>query len=171
MRHLAINIISCLFCLVLDNRQVSDPCITTKVVTNAGRWMVFMCCRRAWKINQNQYAVMGVSMQRVVMMVHCFAFEMFHLVKVVLFHVHLPPLQFHMHHWWPLCTLLHLHQLSIFGMITRLNENILHKHAVNIFTLVTISPKSWFHQIRKWCLLYNLPHPLELLATSPLKAY
>ena len=70
----------------------------------------------------------------------------------------------------PGSALLHLRQLSIFGMITRLKENVLHEHAVNVFSSVTISPSSWFHQIRKWCLLYNLPHPLQLLTTTPLKA-
>ena len=69
----------------------------------------------------------------------------------------------------PGSALLHLRQLSIFGMITRLKDNIVHQHAVNIFSSITISPKSWFCQIRKWCLLYNLPHRLQLLATPPLK--
>lgn len=63
--------------------------------------------------------------------------------------------------------LVHLRQMSIFGMITRLPDSILNHHARNIFSSVTVSRKSWFHQIRKWCLLYRLPHPLELLSCPP----
>ena len=63
----------------------------------------------------------------------------------------------------PGSALLHLRKLSIFGMISRLPNNILHRHAVNIFSQTTISNKSWFHQIRDLCLKYNLPHPSEIL--------
>ena len=66
--------------------------------------------------------------------------------------------------------LLHLRQLSIFGMICRLPENILHRHAVNYFSSTTSSPKSWFSQIRSLCLQYHLPHPLEQLRSPLLKA-
>ena len=48
-------------------------------------------------------------------------------------------------------------------MITRLSGNILNLHARRIFSSVLISPKSWFHQVRRWCDLYSLPHPLDLL--------
>ena len=68
----------------------------------------------------------------------------------------------------PGIALIHLKQLSLFGMICRLPNSILHKHAINIFSSQTISPHSWFHQIRDHCLAYGLPHPLKLL-TSPLK--
>ena len=64
----------------------------------------------------------------------------------------------------PGSALLHLRQLSTFGMISRLSGSILHQHASNIFSSSTISPKSWFYQIRRWCLLYGLPHPQELLS-------
>ena len=64
--------------------------------------------------------------------------------------------------------LLHQRQLGLFGMIVRLrNDNVLHQHAKNIFTAATISKGSWFHQIRKWCLMYNLPHPSVILASLP----
>ena len=63
----------------------------------------------------------------------------------------------------PGSALLHLRQLSLFGMITRLSGNILNLHARRIFSSVLISPKSWFHQVRRWCDLYSLPHPLDLL--------
>ena len=67
----------------------------------------------------------------------------------------------------PGSALLHLRQLSIFGMITRLPGNILHQHATSFFSFSTLSQKSWFHQIRKWCLLYDLPHP-QILLSAPL---
>ena len=64
----------------------------------------------------------------------------------------------------PGSALLHLRQLSNFGMITRLMDNILHTHATNIFTSATpSSSKSWFTNIRDLCLQYDLPHPLMLL--------
>jgi hypothetical protein len=64
---------------------------------------------------------------------------------------------------------LHLRQLSIFGMITRLPTNIIHHHAQNIFSFATTSPKSWMHKIRDLCLQYALPHPSILLSTPPSK--
>ena len=68
----------------------------------------------------------------------------------------------------PGSALLHLRQLSIFGMIMRLPGSLLHQHATSFFSFSTISKKSWFHQIRKWCLLYDLPHPQVLLSAPPL---
>ena len=65
--------------------------------------------------------------------------------------------------------LLHMRQLSNFGMICRLTNNILHNHANNIFSFKTISKKSWFHRIRELCLQYQLPHPQELLNNPPKK--
>ena len=70
----------------------------------------------------------------------------------------------------PGSALVHLRQLSIFGMISRLKENVLHAHATNYFSSATISPKSWFQQIRELCLTYKLPHPLELLTSPPAKS-
>ena len=55
--------------------------------------------------------------------------------------------------------LLHMRQLTLFGMITRLKDNILHRHAFNILNFVTMNKSSWFDQIRRWCLMYSLPHP------------
>ena len=63
----------------------------------------------------------------------------------------------------PGSAMLHLRQLGIFGMICRLPNNILHKHALNVYNSKTYSPNSWFHQIRDYCLMYALPHPLFLL--------
>ena len=64
---------------------------------------------------------------------------------------------------------LHLRQLSIFGMITRLPTNILNSHAKNIFSFISTSPSSWFHQIRNLCLKYDLPHPSSFLSSPPSK--
>ena len=67
----------------------------------------------------------------------------------------------------PGTALVHLRQLTLFGMICRLENNILNTHARNIFSSSTPSMKSWFFQIREICLSYSLPHPLVLL-TNPL---
>ena len=70
----------------------------------------------------------------------------------------------------PGSALLHLRQLSVFGMICRMPDNILHTHAVNIYSSVTISKVSWFHQIRQICLQYGLPYPLDML-TYPMEKF
>ena len=67
--------------------------------------------------------------------------------------------------------ILHLKQLSIFGMVCRLQDSIIHQMAK--FTLISTkhSPTtSWFHQIRDLCLLYSLPPPLTLLTSPPAKS-
>ena len=58
---------------------------------------------------------------------------------------------------------LHLRQLSLFNMITRLPNNILNRIAR--YTLITKKDhqKSWFTYISKLCSMYGLPHPLSLL--------
>ena len=63
--------------------------------------------------------------------------------------------------------LLHIRQLSIFGMITRLSENIIHAIASNILGSQTIYSRSWFHQIQVLCLQYHLLDPVHL-QQSPL---
>ena len=67
----------------------------------------------------------------------------------------------------PGSAVIHLRQLGLFSMICRLKNSILHEHAVNYFSAVTISPKSWFTQIRDLCLMYRLPHP-SIFLYSPL---
>ena len=62
--------------------------------------------------------------------------------------------------------LLHLRQLSVLGMVSRLQNSLLHRHAYNAFTS-RVKSWSWFHQIPNICLQYQLPHPLTFL-TSPL---
>ena len=60
--------------------------------------------------------------------------------------------------------------MSLFGMLTRLPGSILHKIACNTFSTGNIPKTSWFWQIRKICMNYALPHPLELLQSSPTKS-
>ena len=63
----------------------------------------------------------------------------------------------------PISALLHLRQLSLFSMISRLPDNILNKIARYILTTTKDNYKSWFNQIKSICLFYGLPHPLTLL--------
>lgn len=70
----------------------------------------------------------------------------------------------------PGVALLHLRQLSIFGMITRLPENILNKLATSVFSSSVPITKSWFGQVQDLCTKYHLPQPLQLLQ-SPLSKY
>ena len=67
----------------------------------------------------------------------------------------------------PAEALLHLRQFSLFSMVIRLPNNILHKMARYILTTSSDSSQSWFIQVKKLLLQYNLPHPLRLL-DSPL---
>ena len=69
----------------------------------------------------------------------------------------------------PGIALLHLRQLTLYGMITRDNGSVLHQHAENIFLSKTTSKSSWFDQVRDLCLLYALPHPIDLLQSPPTK--
>ena len=60
--------------------------------------------------------------------------------------------------------MIHLRQLSLLGMISRLTGSLLHQHAVSVFTKQG-NTWSWFHQVRNLCLKYQLPHPLTILTT------
>ena len=64
----------------------------------------------------------------------------------------------------PLLAHIHKKQLNIFGMITRLPQNILFKLAEEILSAEPDTTKSWFIYIRHLCTLYNLPSPLQLLS-------
>ena len=65
--------------------------------------------------------------------------------------------------------LLHLRQLALLGMISRLSNSLLHRIAINAFNS-RVKSWSWFHQVRDLCLMYQLPHPLTFLTTPLTKA-
>ena len=65
--------------------------------------------------------------------------------------------------------LLHLKQLTLFGMICHLSGNILNNIAVQMLTGSSQSSKNWFSGIRDICYQYSLPHPLTLLRDPPSK--
>ena len=65
--------------------------------------------------------------------------------------------------------ILHQRQLSLFNMICNLPEDPLYIRAEHVLTCTQQTKKSWFHQIRSICLLYDLPHPLVLLHDPPPK--
>ena len=67
----------------------------------------------------------------------------------------------------PAVALLHLKQLSLFSMITRLPNNILNRIGRYFLTTSHERSKSWFLSVRDICLMYMLPHPLSLME-SPL---
>ena len=69
----------------------------------------------------------------------------------------------------PATALLHKRMLSLFYMIARLPENILHRIGKYVLTTFRPSSKSWFVKIRALCILYNLPHPLQTLNNPPPK--
>ena len=64
---------------------------------------------------------------------------------------------------------LHLKQLGLFGMISRLQDNILYKLAKQQLTTCPDNSHSWFIEIKEICQLYQLPHPLSLLESPPTK--
>ena len=68
----------------------------------------------------------------------------------------------------PGSALLHLRQLSVFGMICHLEGNILNSLAMDILIEAKPSAKSWFQEIRDICVKYDLPHPITLLE-NPIK--
>ena len=59
--------------------------------------------------------------------------------------------------------LLHIRQLTIFGMITRLSGNLLNKLALDVFDAENPPKNSWFAQLQDLCLQYCLPLPHQLL--------
>ena len=63
----------------------------------------------------------------------------------------------------PGTAILHLRQLSLFGMISRLPGDPLHVLAYQALLTLPPTSKSWFVQVRDLHLLYQLPHPLTLL--------
>ena len=63
----------------------------------------------------------------------------------------------------PATAILHLKQLSLFSMISRLPGDPLNILARKVLSTSKPSSKSWFWQVRDICLLYLLPHPLQFL--------
>jgi hypothetical protein len=54
-------------------------------------------------------------------------------------------------------------QLTIFGMICRIQENSAHKVAINVPNSKTPQTKSWFYHIQELCQQYCLPEALYQL--------
>ena len=71
----------------------------------------------------------------------------------------------------PAQALLHLRQMTLFGMIARLQDgdNILARHARHVFATAKPSSKSWFLQLQDIFLQYLLPHPITFLNNPPSK--
>ena len=69
----------------------------------------------------------------------------------------------------PCEALIHLRQLTLLGMISRQNGSYLYRHCLNVFTSKS-GTGSWFRKLRDICLMYQLPHPLEILS-SPLSKH
>ena len=63
----------------------------------------------------------------------------------------------------PGTAILHLRQLCLLGMISRLPGDPIHQHAEHALLCLPKSANSWFYQLKVICLQYNLPHPLILL--------
>ena len=70
----------------------------------------------------------------------------------------------------PGSAILHMRQLSIFGMICHLPGSLLHQVAEHLLITAKTTSGSWFVQIRDLCLKYSLPPPLTLLRCPPSKA-
>ena len=66
--------------------------------------------------------------------------------------------------------LVHSRQLSLFLMLCHLPADPLNTHARHILASAPTSAKSWFQQVRDLCTLYDLPQPLSLLDSPPMKA-
>ena len=65
---------------------------------------------------------------------------------------------------------IHMRQLGLFLMITELPDNILNTMATKALYSDKDSSKSWFIQIRKLSMMYDLPSPLALLS-SPMSKH
>ena len=59
--------------------------------------------------------------------------------------------------------LLHLRQLTIFGMISRLQNSTSHELARNLLSSDVPPTKSWIFQVQEHCRQYDLPDPLQQL--------
>ena len=66
---------------------------------------------------------------------------------------------------------IHLKQLTIFGMILQLHGSLLHTYASSVLLSARPSASSWFQQIRQLCLQYQLDHPLLILQNPPKESH
>ena len=64
----------------------------------------------------------------------------------------------------------HIKQLTLFGMICRLPDNVLNKIAAHKLHTEPDNSSSWFVEIRQLCNQYSLPSPLFLPAHPPPKS-
>ena len=69
----------------------------------------------------------------------------------------------------PATAILHIRQLSLFSMLSRLPGDPIHLHAENILITRKQNNPSWLSRIRALCLQYCLPHPLSILEAPPTK--
>ena len=69
----------------------------------------------------------------------------------------------------PSTAILHIRQLCLLGMISRLPDDPLYHHACYTLTTGRLSSNSWFSSVRTLCLQYSLPHPLSILVAPPSK--
>ena len=65
----------------------------------------------------------------------------------------------------PAAAYIHMRQLGLFVMITQLPDNILNTLATRSLSTESNISKSWFIQIRKLSVIYDLPSPLAVLST------
>ena len=65
--------------------------------------------------------------------------------------------------------LIHIRQMSLFGMVCRLHDSILHRLASHLLLTEPDNSRSWFVSIRHLCAMYDLPSPLSLLSSPPTK--
>ena len=66
----------------------------------------------------------------------------------------------------PGTAIVHLRQLSLFGMLCRLPEDPLNHHGQQVFLNTTKYQHSWFMQIRSLLKQYKLPHPIYFMTTA-----
>ena len=70
----------------------------------------------------------------------------------------------------PLTALLEFRQISLLGMVSRLNpSSILYRYAKNTLQDAKPSSRSWFLQTKTLCSKYSLPDPLTILSNPPSK--
>ena len=69
----------------------------------------------------------------------------------------------------PCTAILHMKQITLFGMVCRLRSDPLNVLAIQVLLTASSSSPSWFTQVRNLMLQYHLPHPLLLLDSPPSK--